>query len=707
MGKRVIIGQNDIATTHPHLSQEWNYERNGSVFPTDVSSGSNKRVWWRCKEGHEWEAVVASRASGYGCPYCAGQRVLVGKNDLASQYPNIAKEWDYSRNDPLTPSEIAYGTRKKVWWKCTDCGHSWQAAVANRVQGTGCPKCNLRNKTSFPEQAILFYLKQIYPDITNGYRDIFTRTMELDIFIPSIKIGIEYDGKAWHYTEKHYKREKNKYQICKENGITLIRIKEDETYSDQSTSDLLLHASTHPKTEDFVALFMAMGEYLQVPQNVDVDRDRLTIMNEYASALKEKSLLARNPEVANEWDYELNNGLLPSMVNENSNVRVWWRCKNNHSWKAVIGSRNKGSGCPYCAGQRAIIGENDLATTFPKLLQEWDFDKNTNLHPQEVTSGSSRPIWWKCKAGHSWQATVHQRTALDSGCPFCAGQRAITGETDLATVHPNLVREWNHEKNSILPTDITKSSGQKVWWRCSKGHEWQATVSDRVEGTGCPICSNRQVLIGYNDLETHNPELSSEWNYEKNDPLRPTNVTYSSSKKVWWKCTNGHEWQSSIYRRHNGIGCPYCSGRYVQKGESDLASQFPELLSEWDYEKNEITPDNIHAGSNKSVWWKCQKGHEWKTAVYKRTQQRTSCPFCSNKKLLVGTNDFATVYPDIALEWDYAKNAQLTPKDVMYGSGKKVWWRCRHCGHEWETAIYLRSKGHGCPKCSRNRKIIK
>jgi hypothetical protein len=103
------------------------------------------------------------------------------------------------------------------------------------------------------------------------------------------------------------------------------------------------------------------------------------------------------------------------------------------------------------------------------------------------------------------------------------------------------------------------NSHKKVWWKCSKGHEWQAIIKDRNSGKGCPYCSGKKVLKGYNDLQSVNPILAKEWNYDKNDGLTPADVTPNSGKKVWWKCSKGHEWQATIYHRNNGRGCPVCA----------------------------------------------------------------------------------------------------------------------------------------------------
>lgn len=105
------------------------------------------------------------------------------------------------------------------------------------------------------------------------------------------------------------------------------------------------------------------------------------------------------------------------------------------------------------------------------------------------------------------------------------------------------------------------NSHKKMWWKCNKGHEWQATIASRNKGSGCPYCAGKKVLKGYNDLQTVNPTLASEQNYGKNGNLVPDKLTANSSKKVWWKCEKGHEWEAQVYNRNNGRGCPYCAGR--------------------------------------------------------------------------------------------------------------------------------------------------
>ena len=195
--------------------------------------------------------------------------------------------------------------------------------------------------------------------------------------------------------------------------------------------------------------------------------------------------------------------------------------------------------------------------------------------------------------------------------------------------NPEVAKEWNYEKNgNLTPKQFFAYSNKRVWWRCNKGHEWQAAISDRNNGRGCPFCTSKKVLQGDNDLATVSPILASEWNYERNNGLKPTDVLPNSHKKVWWKCDKGHEWQAVIKSRNSGNGCPYCSGKFVIKGKNDLLTTNPILASEWNCEKNDaLTPMDVLPNSNKKVWWKCSYGHSWEARIADRNKG-TGCPIC-------------------------------------------------------------------------------
>ena len=123
------------------------------------------------------------------------------------------------------------------------------------------------------------------------------------------------------------------------------------------------------------------------------------------------------------------------------------------------------------------------------------------------------------------------------------------------------IAEWHPIKNGHLkPTDVTMGSGKKVWWLGKCGHEWEAFISNRNKGRGCPYCSHNIVLSEISDLQTLNPTLASEWHPIKNGRLVPRDVTVKSNKKIWRLRKCGHEWEATINNRNKGNGCPKCRG---------------------------------------------------------------------------------------------------------------------------------------------------
>ena len=198
---------------------------------------------------------------------------------------------------------------------------------------------------------------------------------------------------------------------------------------------------------------------------------------------------------------------------------------------------------------------NSLSKVHPELISEWS-DKNYPLTPDNITFGSNKIVWWKGSCGHEWQASVKSRSSGEN-CPICSGKRVATGINDLATLKPELVKEWS-DKNTLKPTEVTVGSHKKIIWKCKLGHEWKATVKSRtLNGTGCPYCSHNSILAGFNDLASQFPDVAAEWS-ERNK-MKPTRVTAFSNQKVWWKCSKGHEWNALISTRSYGSKCPYCS----------------------------------------------------------------------------------------------------------------------------------------------------
>lgn len=208
-----------------------------------------------------------------------------------------------------------------------------------------------------------------------------------------------------------------------------------------------------------------------------------------------------------------------------------------------------------------VIGGDDLRETLAdyckrmeleNLLAQWDCQQNYPLTPQTISHGSKQKVWWQCAKGHHWQAAVYTRTA-GTDCPYCAGKFPLPGETDLATLYPSLAAQWHPTKNAPLtPQQVLPGSHRMVWWQCEKRHEWRAQVKSRVAGCGCPVCANREISPNENSLAVQYPRLAEQWHPAKNGVLTPDEVVPGTTRKVWWRCKKGHEWQASVASRTSG-----------------------------------------------------------------------------------------------------------------------------------------------------------
>ena len=195
--------------------------------------------------------------------------------------------------------------------------------------------------------------------------------------------------------------------------------------------------------------------------------------------------------------------------------------------------------------------------------------------------------------------------ASESFNKLFAARDHIDFKESISFLFPDIASEWHPSKNNhLLPEYFSPGSSKIVWWKCPRGedHEWQSTISNRIIGRGCPICSNYKVVES-NCLATLNPDLAKEWHPTKNGNRTPYDVSPGSEKKVWWKCPKGddHEWQTAIVSRTNGTGCPVCSNKKTVKSNCLLTNN-PSIAKEWHPTKNgELTPSDVTPGSHEGM----------------------------------------------------------------------------------------------------------
>lgn len=310
--------------------------------------------------------------------------------------------------------------------------------------------------------------------------------------------------------------------------------------------------------------------------DINIERDRFKIYEQYIEIEKENSILAKMPEVAKQWDYNKNGNIKPEFISCKSSKKFYWKCEKGHSWIAQVHSRYIGKGCPYCAGHILVPGENDLLSQNPDLTKEWDYEENGDLLPNQVTVNNHKKVAWVCPTcGYHWEASVANRN-IGGGCPKCANikrtvtkhKRIINKKGSFADNYPNLLEEWDSVKNiGLNPHTLPPHCGKKVWWICRKcGHSWQATMDARAKGHGCEQCYKRnnsmvqqlRAVKKKGAFSLTHPHLMADWMFDQNRGT-PDDYSAGSHYRAHWKChICGHEWLSAIYKRTGGHKCPKC-----------------------------------------------------------------------------------------------------------------------------------------------------
>jgi Probable Zinc-ribbon domain len=412
---KIILGVNDLQSQFPEIAAEafgWD--------PITITQGVNQKREWKCKEDHLYQSTVANRTyNGTGCPFCSGQKVLAGFNDLKTKFPDIAAEaygWD--------PFTVVAGTSQKKDWKCK-LGHLYSSAVTNRTrQGSGCPFCS--------GQKVLAG----FNDLKTKFPDIAAEAYEWD---PSTVVAGTGKKKDW-------------------------KCKEEHIYSSRVT-DRTSNGSGCPFCSN--------------------NRVLTGFNNRVLAGFND--LQTKFPDIAAEaygWD--------PSLVMPGTSQKQDWKCSSGHTYISAVSARTcKGQGCPFCSGQKVLAGFNDLKTKFPDIAAEaygWD--------PSTVVAGTGKKKDWKCKEGHIYHSTVVGRTG-STGCPVCAKygfdphkdawfylmQRP--GEQQLGITNELEVRLKTHERNgwSLIEHTTVPLKGQKVLDTENAFKKWLKKEIGLMEGT--------------------------------------------------------------------------------------------------------------------------------------------------------------------------------------------------------------------------------
>jgi ssDNA-binding Zn-finger/Zn-ribbon topoisomerase 1 len=488
-----------LADLSPGVASEWHPTLNGDLPPSDVKAGSNKKVWWRCEQGHEWLVAPVNRQRGERCPECSKHLSALKRStpkpgqSLADLYPEIAAEWHPTKNAPLTAADVNPGAKAKRWWKCTSCGcewhtdpdhrtrsgqgcpdcahstisrtrskpgpgeslaeklpelaaewhptlndpltpfdirprgkafvwwqcrfgHVWKAKVAPRAVGIGCPDCSIvgvserETRLKFELAAAGLPVKQDHPPITVNGR----RSVRADIVMPSLRLVVEYDGSYYHATKVHADRRQT--TALEAAGWTVLRVRESPLPSLGGNEVFVtLRETIKSMTSAVLKQLDAIGygvlrlpEYLADPE-LWGERAADSALNKYRS----KSLATEHPELAKQFDLEANDGITPYAVPPGAMHKYWWKCDVcGYRWLASVNQRLAPRGCKSCGVKRRAAGRaipqpgRSFSDLFPEVAKEWHPARNGTLTPDQVTPASNKVVWWQCARGHVWEARV-------------------------------------------------------------------------------------------------------------------------------------------------------------------------------------------------------------------------------------------------------------------------------------------------------------
>lgn len=628
LGRIIIPGYNSLKARYPEIIEyEWDYEKN-TIDPDTIAPHKRIKVWWKCPNGHSYDAFPGNKIQNTGgnCPYCSSNRFCT-ELSLGYKNPELAKQWHPTKNNGVSPFDIFANHNGYAWWLCPKCGHEWKAKVSNRNVGKrGCPHCANSRSSSIPEQLMFRAISQYYPDAINRYR---INKDELDVYIPSIKTGFEYDGQRYH-NEKKLPKDVAKTRRIIERGITLFRFRENGCPTIDIIGCNIVNVKYSSEYED---LELKLGSILKNLLHHDVQICFNSYINDVRASLDtltyEDSFAASESKKRNDgvkaialWDYEANYPLSPEMVAPFSEKIVSWICPNDpkHKWKNTVKAISLGFGCRKCSTRKFYASTNDWIEEAIKVHgDKFDYSK-----VNYINSDTKVDIICRIHGVFSQAPCEH---LMGKGCPFCAHQQFHPLES-LANVSPQIASEWDYELNESSgynPSNIGIDTRKMFYWHCNNGksHSYRATIASRVyRNSGCAVCHGKQISLD-TSLGFLYPELIKEWCAE-NDKT-PYEVSPGSEYIALWKCCNpNHEpYRCMVYNRTKlHVGCAYChlQKKHPKDFEDELHTRFPNIVIIKPFQK-----------SSERIECKCSIcGYKWNPYPYTLLKS-SGCPKCNKK----------------------------------------------------------------------------
>jgi hypothetical protein len=483
-----VDATNSLQSLYPDLCEEWDVEKNLPLKPHKITSGTRRKVWWNCPNGHSYKSSVVQRTKkNSGCPHCSTQtskpeiRILT---ELMSIFSTVESRFKIKKKEV------------DVYIPEFNVGIEFDGAYFHGNK----KESDLAKNKALKKIGIVLIRVRVKPLTKIGEYDLLVENDDLN------KSDLDQlMSKLKEHVDTTHLRKINDY-ISNANFMNEELFK---TYLSYFPSPFPEHSleenfpdmasEWHPQKNDpllpknFTA-FSGQNIWWRCPVGHEYDmpiknRTSLGINCPYCAGKRvdaSNSISSLYPELTKQLNDELNHPLTGDDISTGSGKKVWWTCENGHNFKSRVADRvSKNRGCPYCSGRKASA-ENNLIKLYPWVQNIWDPKKNDGSTPADFAPKSKKKVWLKCKNGHSYSKKV-QNIKNKENCPYCL--KIIPSEDyNLHCIHPKIAERWCSVKNDITAKEILPSSGQKVWWRCPSGHQYLRAVYVEVKSGRCPIC---------------------------------------------------------------------------------------------------------------------------------------------------------------------------------------------------------------------------
>ena len=624
----------------PSSIEMWDYENN-EISLDDAKIYMSKSVNFICSKGHHFSRSLRVFARNQDCPIC--------KLNAVVKYPHLIKQWDFERNTEYDINLTSANSETAVWWRCKKCSYKWQSKIVSRKFSAGhCPCCEERTV------------------VVKGITDLFT-------LVPDIKEFYDFEAN----------KDINPYELSV-TSLTPVNWKCSICGYKWCTS--------------------ASARII-----VDDEKYKVKRCPACAGQVRTKSYGEEYPDLASRFKEEMNHCSLYDLIESKYCYKqYYWHCNicgeifESTVDTMIAGRSSPFKGCSYCAGKK-VLRKNSFAALHPEIMDE--FDPDNEIDPYTVAEKSSKNAKWICRNNpeHRWIAQFNARANGQGGCKIC---RDYNYELKFSEEHGEFEQYYDTEKNERPFSSYSNRSNERVWWKCNADHSFKWSILN-FSNTGnfkCPICENKQLLVGENDLKSKYPEFAQEFDAVKNNML-PENILYTSrDDSIWWICKEGHSYQQSVWYRINYTSeCPICSFKLIQPGINSLLDTDEELARELSPNEPQ-KPYELYKYSKYRALWKCPTCHgEYSYLICERKVGDDSCPYCNNRRPLEGFNTLETVLDDIESIWGDSNDKAYT--ELLPSSSYYAKWKCRVCGGLYNESVYTFIPKHlngedDCPYCN-------